>query len=651
MPHNSADLRVEATGPVPPGRIREMGELSKCLKSHVSEVVHLHGIPGIGKSTLLDAFGERAKAEGYTLLRIDCRSTEPTSQGFLSELGRLIGTRSRTLSKICERLKGVSKRTLMVLDSYEHFFLLDAWLRHDFTRQLPSNVTLLIASRLKPNAGWYSIEKSISVKTLPIGPLDEASSLQLLKESGVDEVSAKRVAPFIQGHPLALQLTVAALRERPGLRFESMAIQGVIEELTRMFLADVSSPTTRQILVGVSVLRRITIPLLEAMFPGTPAQETYEELAALPFTEATREGLMLHTAVRDVLARSLRARDPLTCKAYRRKAWMCLCKDSAAAANAELWRYTADLLYLLDNQVWREAFFPTGESWLHVEPAGSKDNKRIREIILKHLDEESATELIDLLDKIPSAFSVVRGEHLECLGFYVAFDPSEIDLNLIKNDSSTASWLEHLKADPLAEGKRAFFIRRWLSDEHGESPSEIQAACWLDIKRTYMEMRPQLQRVYLTLDNPAPYKAVAAELGFTMPPNLQVKGRGRTRNGAVLKFGPGSVDGWLSSLLAAETGTVTDSPILDIAAQELITGEQRTRLTRLEFKVLAYLMDRPGNAVSRASLLNDVWGLSYEGGSNVVDTVVAALRKKLGDYSQWIKTISGTGYSYRPPSS
>nr|MBC8365900.1 winged helix-turn-helix transcriptional regulator [bacterium] len=354
-------------------------------------------------------------------------------------------------------------------------------------------------------------------------------------------------------------------------------------------------------------------------------------------------------AVRDALARSLRARDPLTCKYYRRKAWMRLCNDSTGAANAELWRYTADLLYILDNPVWREAFFPTGENWLHVEPARSQDNKRISEIVLKHLDEESAAELLALLEKVPSAFSVVRGEQLECLGFYVAFDPSEIDVDVLMADSSSASWMEHLNSDPLPEGKRAFFIRRWLSDEHGESPSEIQAACWLDIKRTYMEMRPQLQRVYLTLDNPAPYKAVATELGFSMPPALQMKGNGRKRHGAVLNFGPGSVDGWLTSLLAAETGTMSDSPILDVGAQELITGDRRTELTRLEFRVLGYLMERPGKAVSRTSLLNDVWGLSYEGGSNVVDTVVAALRKKLGDYSQWIKTISGTGYSYRPP--
>ncbi len=644
------ELKTDTKARIPIGRMHELGLLSDWLLGEAAQVVHLYGIPGIGKSTLLRAFMEQAAEADFAILRMDCRSIEPTTRGFLAELQTQLGSRARSLSKICEQMGNHSSRVVLVLDSFEHFLLMDAWLRQEFMKYLPDHVSLLIASRLKPSAGWYSLEnRGEQIRSIPLGPIMEQDSMQLLKDAGVDEVVAQRIEQSTQGHPLALQLAMAALKERPGLHFEGVAFQGVIEELTHMFLADVPEESTRKILVGVSVLRRITIPLLEAIFPETPAQESYERLAALPFTEATRDGLMLHSVVRDALARSLRARDPQACQRYRRKAWMRLYSDSSGATHSELWRYTADLLYILDNPVGREAFFPTGESWLQVEPAGSQDVSKIGEIIRKHLDFESRTELLNLLEELPGAFSVVRGESLECLGFYVAFDPAEIEESILEADRSTASWLAHLRLNPMPVGQRAFFIRRWLSDEHGEGPSEIQAACWLDIKRSYMEMRPRLQRVYLTVDDPIPYAAVVSELGFTLPPELQLEREGGVRHGAMLDFGAGSVDGWLASLLAAETGMEIESPVLDRESRELIVGERRTDLTRLEFNVLSYLMERPGKAVSRNALLNDVWGINYEGGSNVVDTVVAALRKKLGESSKWIKTISGMGYSYRSP--
>ena len=69
-------------------------------------------------------------------------------------------------------------------------------------------------------------------------------------------------------------------------------------------------------------------------------------------------------------------------------------------------------------------------------------------------------------------------------------------------------------------------------------------------------------------------------------------------------------------------------------------------LTRREFDVMAYLVARQGDAVARDSLIQDVWGLRFDPGSNVVDAVVASLRRKLGGRSGAIETVRGFGYSY-----
>jgi len=650
MSGNIAPSRVETADHFLVGRDRELKALKAGLKADSSCVVHLFGVAGIGKSHLLSSLMSWAEGQSVSVLHVDCRATEPTSRGFLGALRIQLRTQARSLGKIAQRIVSGSDRTLLVLDGYEHFRLMDTWLRQEFVKALPDGVLVILAGQYRPSTGWYSQPTGkLSVLGMPLGPLDEGSSLRLLNNAGIKPEAARRIAPFTHGHPLALALAAMAIKERPGLQFESLAIQNVLEELSRMFLADVDDATTRQVLVGASVLRRITIPLLASLFPAVPAHEAYERLGALPFSETTQDGLMLHEAVRSALARSLRAKDPAACNMYRQAAWIRLSQELSGAARADLWRYTADLLYLLESPVLREAFFPTGESWLQVEPSQDHDEVEIREMIKKHHRKIAAAELVKLQEEVPGAFSVVRGEDGDCLGFYVVFDPAEVEMGILDEDPVSRAWLEHLKDNPLEDGKRAFFIRRWLSAEDGESPSEVQAACWLDIKRIYLEMRPQLQRVYLVLEDPAPFASVASQLGFSLPSELRIERDGIVLHGAVLDFGPNSVDGWLAGLLAAEIGIANALPSVDVESRELIIEGRRLPLTRLEFQVMQYLQERPGKAVSRNSLLNDVWGLNYEGGSNVVDSVIASLRKKLGEWARIIKTISGTGYSYRPP--
>ena len=65
---------------------------------------------------------------------------------------------------------------------------------------------------------------------------------------------------------------------------------------------------------------------------------------------------------------------------------------------------------------------------------------------------------------------------------------------------------------------------------------------------------------------------------------------------------------------------------------------------RLEFDLLRYLLDREGRAVDRRAILRDVWGTDWTGGSNVIETVVSALRRKLGRHAGMIETVRGVGY-------
>jgi hypothetical protein len=145
------------------------------------------------------------------------------------------------------------------------------------------------------------------------------------------------------------------------------------------------------------------------------------------------------------------------------------------------------------------------------------------------------------------------------------------------------------------------------------------------------------------LQDIGPYASVATELGFRVIEEATASFSGTEYYTAMLDFGPGSVDGWICNLLAAELG-ITEEQLLDSSTRELVSGNHRVRLTQLEFGVMAMLEAHAGDAVSRGDLLRQVWGHGHEGGSNVVDAVVRGLRKKLAGSDIEIETIRGIGY-------
>lgn len=68
-------------------------------------------------------------------------------------------------------------------------------------------------------------------------------------------------------------------------------------------------------------------------------------------------------------------------------------------------------------------------------------------------------------------------------------------------------------------------------------------------------------------------------------------------------------------------------------------------LTLKEFELLSYLYENSGRVLTRDQLLNAIWGYDYLGDSRTVDSHIARLRTKLGDYgTSHLKTIYGMGY-------
>jgi len=626
------------------GREQERAVLLETLDEDGPLVAFVHAPAGMGKSALLDVFATDARAAGAETVRLDCRAFEPTEHGFLDALGNALGSRMEDVAEAASALENLGPAVVLIIDTYEVFRISDTWLRSAFVPALDERVKVIIAGREPPLVGWFDARGAPDAfRSMLLGPLKDEDALSVLRVAGLSEPDGRAVNRVARGHPLALQVAAAALRERPHLRVEETAIPRLVEELTRLYVDHLDAPT-RRALESAAVVRRATAPLLSAMLPKESVPEALERLSSLSFVEESANGLRLHETVQAAVATRLHSRDPEMYRRYRAAAWRALRRESEAATRSELWRYTADLLYLIENPAVREAFFPTTAHLYAVEPARAEDGSSIREIIEHHEPPESAAVLAEWWKARAAAFRVVRDRAGTVAGLIVVIEADAVPYSLVRADPIVAAWREHLRRHPLPPGQRALFDRCELSLEYGDAPSPVQAATWLDIKRIYMEMRPHIGRLYSVAADPEPYREALTTLGFAFLPAPVHLGRDYTC--AWLDFGPDSVDGWLARLAAAELG-VQPEELLDAENRELVLDDGRVPLTPLEFGVLQCLLARKGKAVSRATLIEEVWGHAYVGGSNVVDVVVRSLRKKLGRKAAPLETVRGVGYRFK----
>jgi two-component system OmpR family response regulator len=85
--------------------------------------------------------------------------------------------------------------------------------------------------------------------------------------------------------------------------------------------------------------------------------------------------------------------------------------------------------------------------------------------------------------------------------------------------------------------------------------------------------------------------------------------------------------------------------VLDEARHEVRRGDQEITLTATEFSLLRYFMLNPRRVLSKAQILQNVWRYDFGGNSNVVETYVSYLRKKLDAAGPpLIKTVRQAGY-------
>jgi len=248
-------------------------------------------------------------------------------------------------------------------------------------------------------------------------------------------------------------------------------------------------------------------------------------------------------------------------------------------------------LHLVQNPLIRTAYAPSGMLQHPAEQAHSEDHEEIVAIAGRFGGEESARLAERWWRARRDTFAVARDADGGVAAFSVTATMDD-SAALASEDPLVQAIADHLRDDPMPPGAGAVVLRWALGRRHGERPTPEVATLVTDLKRTYLQLRATLRRVYtVVVDWPAA-APVLRVMGFDRVTEVAFGGSRFVL--ACLDFGPGGVDAWIGRhVLAEHAGPVP--------AQPLGLGARADRpplfsLTAREQEVLALLAEGMTNA-------------------------------------------------------
>ena len=107
---------------------------------------------------------------------------------------------------------------------------------------------------------------------------------------------------------------------------------------------------------------------------------------------------------------------------------------------------------------------------------------------------------------------------------------------------------------------------------------------------------------------------------------------------------------WLA-LSPQNPSSYRDEPLyVDLRQRVVMLDGEVLTLTTTQYRLLALLVEHAGKVVPRAIIMTQIWGYAPETHTRTVDVHIRKLRKKLHP-GQYIETVVGVGYSFRPQGS
>jgi hypothetical protein len=382
------------------GRDAELTRFDEALGGlSTRRVFLLHGVGGIGKSTLLGEFRARARAAGRPAVLLDGREVDPSPEGLRSALARSLDVR-------VSRLGEVSGLALMV-DHYENLTAADQWVRRELLPELPVDGIAVLAGRDAPDPAWRRMPGWRELgAVLRLDGWDDAESAEFLTRVGVPDHLHPALIPLGRGHPLALALLAdvsdgevpTELADAPDL--VSTLLEGVVSQMpgeayaTGLATCAVAWSTTEDLLA-------ITV--------GRDASEVWDWLVRQPYVARSRRGLILHDLARDVLTAELERRSPERQRRLHRIVHDRVVAEMKASTGPDRQHTAQQLIFLHRRSPLTQTFWALRDRGsAAVVPAVPEDHAAVVATVDRFLGRDSSALARGWLADAPEGLHVVR---------------------------------------------------------------------------------------------------------------------------------------------------------------------------------------------------------------------------------------------------
>lgn len=262
------------------GRSAELAVLEQLLRSDGPRVAYVHGVGGIGKTTLIRAF-----LDAHPQLVAE----EVDSTALPTDLSVLIDR--------------AGEADVLVIDGLEQVPGLGELVRRQVLGRLDPTARLVVGSREAPHPRWRAELGPAGLAEIALDGLDREDATRLLATWGWGgrDLDRSAIVELCHGHPLTL-LLAAQLPDVDAF------IQDGIEaapELLAALLESVGArhvgPLTRDAMAVTAIARRVTEPLLREVLAVSDPAALFDALRRQSWCLADRDGLYPHDLVRDVI--------------------------------------------------------------------------------------------------------------------------------------------------------------------------------------------------------------------------------------------------------------------------------------------------------------------------------------------------------------
>lgn len=447
------------------GRDRELA-LFECMLDAPPPfcVLLLHGVGGVGKSTVLDALGRRARESGLPAIHYDARDLPRDTDAIERFFRRGIDAASVV----------PGDQAILLIDNFESLAPVEDWFRETLLADLPGRFRVVLAMRQQPSSQWQlDAGWSRLARVHQLAGLEPAAADRLLDRLGVPIATRPAILEMAAGHPLALTLAGLLQRDEPQRDPADLLDKPqLVRELSERHLADAPSRNAREALFACALSRRLTRPLLAAMLDQDDVDGLFNWLRRQSFVSETVPGLISHDLVGDALCARLEHGEPDTHRRLIRRGTRYLIERVGEIGEGAI----SDVLYLMRGLPAIRRIFVIGrDTGWNIDRLRDGDEPVLAGLVEAEWGRDARRWFETWVKAAPEWLAVLRDTRQRPLGMSFYLDIEAVDPTLRSRDPALRAFFRHIERHaPLRRGERAMLARFLLArDESGPLPAGV----------------------------------------------------------------------------------------------------------------------------------------------------------------------------------